>query len=318
MKGRRSCFWGGAGGIASGHPGTAATTLQSNQDTAQWGYSVAGAGDVNGDGYADVIVGAQLYTMGMELAEGAAFMFLGGGGRHGRPLLTRQLRGGVSDLPVQPWGLSYAPDRFKVRLRAVDPAGRGRVKLETEYCPPGTPFGAMACGRHVSPCVADVGPTGATTLTSEVVAATNTLYRWRSRVLYAPYSVTDPGITEPPKRRTAPSGGDRLAGRAQGDIGNRQRPRRQNRRPPLPWRSASPAQRSERSRSPSCCRRAGHAKLELFDVTGRRVVAREVSPQHAGRYTASLNNAHELPPGVYMVRVSQSGRRATARVVLLQ
>ncbi|MBK7949139.1 MAG: FG-GAP repeat protein [Deltaproteobacteria bacterium] len=39
--------------------------------------SVAGAGDVNGDGYDDVIVGAQLYDSG-EDGEGAAFIFLGG------------------------------------------------------------------------------------------------------------------------------------------------------------------------------------------------------------------------------------------------
>ncbi len=38
--------------------------------------SVAGAGDVNGDGYADVIVGAPDYDGG-EPSEGAAFVFLG-------------------------------------------------------------------------------------------------------------------------------------------------------------------------------------------------------------------------------------------------
>ena len=38
--------------------------------------SVAGAGDVNGDGYADVIVGAYRYDDG-QTDEGAAFVFLG-------------------------------------------------------------------------------------------------------------------------------------------------------------------------------------------------------------------------------------------------
>ena len=41
------------------------------------GWSVSGAGDVNGDGYADVIVGAHCYDAG-ETNEGAAFVFLGG------------------------------------------------------------------------------------------------------------------------------------------------------------------------------------------------------------------------------------------------
>src|SRR5262249_46201564 len=44
---------------------------------ANLGASVAGAGDVNGDGFADVIVGAPFYTTGQAFQEGAAFVFLG-------------------------------------------------------------------------------------------------------------------------------------------------------------------------------------------------------------------------------------------------
>jgi RHS repeat-associated protein len=43
---------------------------------ARFGYSVASAGDVNGDSYSDVIIGAPLYSNGQE-QEGAAFVFLG-------------------------------------------------------------------------------------------------------------------------------------------------------------------------------------------------------------------------------------------------
>jgi hypothetical protein len=49
--------------------------LHSSQPHSGFGTSVAGAGDVNGDGYADVIVGAPYYDPG-DL--GAAFVFLGG------------------------------------------------------------------------------------------------------------------------------------------------------------------------------------------------------------------------------------------------
>jgi hypothetical protein len=42
----------------------------------QFGYAVAGAGDLNGDGYADVVVGARQYSLG-QMNEGAAYVFYG-------------------------------------------------------------------------------------------------------------------------------------------------------------------------------------------------------------------------------------------------
>jgi hypothetical protein len=49
------------------------------QTSARFGFAVAGAGDVNGDGYADVIVGAPQYDAMLTAFpfEGAAFIFLG-------------------------------------------------------------------------------------------------------------------------------------------------------------------------------------------------------------------------------------------------
>jgi hypothetical protein len=75
-EGAAFVFLGSASGVASGNPTSAATQLEANQANAELGVSVAGAGDVNGDGYADVIVGAQYYDAGQSF-EGAAFVFLG-------------------------------------------------------------------------------------------------------------------------------------------------------------------------------------------------------------------------------------------------
>ena len=63
-------------GSPSGLAATAAWTTEGDQAGALFGNSVGAAGDVNGDGYADVIVGAPLYD-NVESAEGRAFVYLG-------------------------------------------------------------------------------------------------------------------------------------------------------------------------------------------------------------------------------------------------
>jgi hypothetical protein len=63
-------------GSARGPKRRAAWTAEGNQMDAYFGRSVATAGDVNGDGFSDVIVGANLYEDG-EQDEGAAFVYHG-------------------------------------------------------------------------------------------------------------------------------------------------------------------------------------------------------------------------------------------------
>ncbi len=72
-------FLGTAAGIPNGNPTSTSNSIQGDQSSSRFGVSVAGAGDVNGDGYDDLIVGARLYDMG-QTDEGAAFVFLGGAG----------------------------------------------------------------------------------------------------------------------------------------------------------------------------------------------------------------------------------------------
>ncbi|MBP6874475.1 MAG: FG-GAP repeat protein [Candidatus Eisenbacteria bacterium] len=64
-------------GAGSRTADTAAWTMEGNQTTASAGKSVRTAGDVNGDGYSDVIVGIPYYTNGPETYEGLACVYLG-------------------------------------------------------------------------------------------------------------------------------------------------------------------------------------------------------------------------------------------------
>jgi len=207
-EGAAFVFLGSATGIADGNPATAAAQFEPDQANAELGQSVAGAGDVNGDGYADVIVGASRYDAPTS-REGAAFVFLGpigNGDGDSRPVVVQQLRGGGDLTPVQPWGLVHDGDDFQVRMTATHPLGRGRVKGEVETCPAGVPFGDPGCIHEISQSWIDVTATpGGVVLTGTFAGLSpDSSYRWRARVLYAPFGVTQPGITAPPNPAHSP------------------------------------------------------------------------------------------------------------------
>ncbi len=68
--GRMSVYFGGPDGIAS------VIHRSPSQPGAQFGYSVAGAGDVNGDGFDDVLCGAPAWD-NPEVNEGGVFLYMG-------------------------------------------------------------------------------------------------------------------------------------------------------------------------------------------------------------------------------------------------
>ena len=149
--------------------------------------SVASAGDVNGDGFADVIVGALRYDDSVQTNEGAAFVYHGNGNRDGRPVLARQRRGDGGGIAVQPWGASPA-GAFAVELRANHPQGGGRVRAQIQACPSSVAFGHASCTNALTPSWIDVDGATPAVAISKILAGLQDgqLYRWRARVLHAP------------------------------------------------------------------------------------------------------------------------------------
>jgi hypothetical protein len=101
-------------------------------------------------------------------------------------------------------------------MAATQPEGRGRVKLQIQLCFPGIPF---LCITHTGASWTDVtASSGGATLTETFTGlAPNVLYRWRARVLFAPFSITQPGITSPANPGHGPW--RRLQGQAfEGDV----------------------------------------------------------------------------------------------------
>ena len=73
QEGRAYLFYGSAGGLSA----VAAWNVESNGITGIMGRSLAGAGDVNGDGYSDIIISAAQYTIGGNPNAGKVYLFYG-------------------------------------------------------------------------------------------------------------------------------------------------------------------------------------------------------------------------------------------------
>jgi len=184
-EGRAYLYRGSASGL-----GLPSWMEDGDQAYASFGRSVGTAGDVNGDGYADVIVGASGFDNG-EADEGRAFLFYGN--TAGSLVRVRQARS--NGTPIQPWGASWDPSGFRVRMTPSTWFGHGRMKLQVEVCPSVSPFGHFTCDTSTSSTWLVSGSSLNLALSG---LSYGKLYRWRARSLFAPYAVTQAGITPAP------------------------------------------------------------------------------------------------------------------------
>ena len=169
-------YYGGPKGLTSEHFDWAARGENASD---YFGNAIGTAGDVNGDGFADVIVGADAANSPI----GKAYLYLGSLGGN-REAIIRQTRGDGSEISVQPWGSTYAADRFHASLQTVNPLGRGRARIQVQACPPSVSFGSSVCLDHISNDWADMHDGSGTVGDMVSGLDESTLYRWRARATY--------------------------------------------------------------------------------------------------------------------------------------
>jgi hypothetical protein len=212
-EGAAFVFHGGPAGLTTG---PADWITQGNQEGAAHGFAVSAAGDVNGDGYGDLIVGAPTYNGG-RIDVGAAFVYLGNG-TNGFPMLPNQIRptlgeapisstfsltertapsaspssgkttpatspllGGIEEgTPIASLGQSNHANQVHLQLAARSPLGRQPLALQWQVAPLGTPFTATSALSGTSTS------TDASIFLSKTIAdlTAGTVYRWRVRTLY--------------------------------------------------------------------------------------------------------------------------------------
>ena len=63
---------------------------------------------------------------------------------------------------------------------------------------------------------------------------------------------------------------------------------------------------------------AAPATLALFDISGRRMWSRDLGALASGEHHVLLGDGAWFPPGLYLMRLTQGARTATARVVIVR
>ncbi|MBK9332673.1 MAG: FG-GAP repeat protein [Ignavibacteria bacterium] len=154
---------------------------------ASFGISVSSAGDVNGDGYSDVIVGAPYFSSNGNEDEGAAFVYYGGS-NGGLTSTVRQFKFGSSDVVTSE---SNTGTNGSVRLQhfAKSPFGRGQGRIVYETKENGIPFSGSIISNSTSynsspPAYTNLGLTGTNISQDMTGFISDKQYKWRARAQY--------------------------------------------------------------------------------------------------------------------------------------
>lgn len=157
-------------------------TGESNQHFAIYGFSVSTAGDVNGDGFSDVIVGANYYNG----HTGKAFVYYGNesGGLRAN---VRQYKYSTNE-NISAGGLSGSSGNVRLNMFGKSIFGRTKGKFVIEYKRNGIPFSGNIITNSTAysgiGLLSNLGTSG-TELNQYITGLSVTgEYKWRARVQY--------------------------------------------------------------------------------------------------------------------------------------
>ncbi len=304
-------------GSAAGLTGTPAWSAYGGCEGAWFGGSVAGRGDVVGDGLTDLLIGAQGFA-DSSAAGGAAFLFAGGGAHGAARLPGQATLGSATRIAL----LGFSDVMTGVRLLACGraPAGRGRVRLEWEVQPLGAAFDGRAAAQGAWTMTETPIPgLGSTVALSEAAGglASGHAYHWRARLQSAsPFFPHTPWLT------LAGNGVSETDFRTPPAPTQTPPPRGLPRGPAVLSLSCRPNPLREQLEIEWVSPRDGPVLLTVHDVAGRNVATvlhRGTFP--AGRHTARWDGrdarGRSLAAGIYFVRLVCGAESVSRKITRL-
>ncbi len=314
-EGRAGVYLGSAVGLAY----VPAWEVLGDQTRGHFGASVAGGGDVNGDGFSDVVIGEPMRNVGGS-REGRVCLYPGNNG-DGLDRIPRQERTDET-APIALLGSSDSQSGFRLEALGRTPAGRGSVRLEWEVKLLGTLFDGsdIESGPLTDTGQPMPGIGSARSLGNAVSGlASGQPYHWRLRIAsdspffpHTPWFSIQGNGPQETDLRTAPSGSG-IGAEEEGPPLGLTRLRLEDVRP----NPFTPGGHLVYELS-----RAGHVRLTVFDMQGRQVMVLVDGMQAAGRHAVPWNGRSalggHLALGAYFALIDANGQTRTQRFTLVK
>jgi hypothetical protein len=305
-------------GSASGLLAEASVILDSDQEFSGFGWAVASAGDINGDGFADVLVGVPSFDTRVIVDGGWTFGFLGNARADvdfGRDRIPRQRRSNDA-APIGLLGKSQFQNGFLLKALGRTPAGRGKVWFEAEVKPLGEPFDGedLAQSPRLDTGVPVMVVGSAVPLANNVFGVqNNTSYRWRLRLRSnSPFFPGTPWLTMSGNAVTETdlrTGGVQVGIEEPAPVAT---PFMLERIHPNPF--AEPYELAYELPT------TGAVRLVVYDVQGRvrALLADGVKERgrHVVRWNPLARGGDRLERGVYFVKLTVGARVETQKLIL--
>ncbi|MEZ4647652.1 MAG: FG-GAP-like repeat-containing protein [Candidatus Eisenbacteria bacterium] len=307
FEGAAYIYHGGPNGLTFG------SLHSSGQADPGFGASVSTAGDLNGDGFADVVVGAPEYDYSANDA-GAIFAYLGNAEAGEGALDIRPQQKTTSGNVISWRGMSDSPTQFDLAIHGRSPAGRQRVRAEWQVAEIGTALEGqpIATGSWNDTGVPTV-ELGSVAAIEEPVSGLSpeTVYHWRvrtrTRSLYAPYTRW---------ASIAPTGGSMAHLRTAGGVSSAPDHAEVSVGASIDLVSPNPMTTNTtiafRTMTP------GRVTVSVYDVGGRRIARLFDGVRGPGvhqiDWDATNGGGDMVPTGLYLVRLRTDRGVATRKV----